>query len=174
MEQGPFYSHFFDDILKKLSINKDEVKNLIDISHSYQPKISTYPKVKMILAKLKKKYHLAMITDGNKSTQKNKINSLDIKKYFTKIVYATGKNMKPNPKAYLTILNHFKLKPEEIIYVGDNPTMDFITPNKMKMTTVRVLTGYFKNLKLNNDHEATFTINNLIEIFDVLSKLQRN
>ena len=114
-----------------------------------------------------------MITDGNKNVQKNKISALGVKKYFIKISYATGKNMKPSPKSYAAILKLLKLKPEQVTYIGDNPSVDFVTPNKMEMPTIRVLTGYFKNLQLDSQHEAIYTINSLTKIFDVLDLLQR-
>ena len=174
IEKGPFYGHFFDDMVEKLSINKNEVKNLIDISHTYKPNtLPLYPEVDYTLKKLQKKYKLAMITDGNEQVQKNKVEALGIKKYFSKIFYATKKNMKPSASGYLAILEQLNLKPDEALYVGDNPKVDFITPNKMNMPTLRVLTGYFKNEKLDSQHEAKHAVYNLEKIFDVLEKLER-
>lgn len=170
MEKGPFYGYFFDDVLEKLSISDDEVRKLISISHSYKPNISTYPGVFTTLTKLKTKYYLAMITDGNENVQKNKINALGVKKFFKKIVY-TGKHMKPDRKGYQMVLNHFNLEAEEAVYVGDNPVVDFITPNKMNMTTIRVLKGYFKDKKAGGRHQSQFKVNNFEEIFTVLNDL---
>jgi len=173
MEKGPFYGHFFDDIVQKLSIDKNEAQKLITTSHSYRPNIRPYPGVLAALDKLQKNYSLAMITDGNEEVQQNKIDALGIEQYFGKILYATENNMKPSPEPYVAVLDHFKLQPEEAIYVGDNPTVDFITPSIMRMMTIRVLSGFFKDIQLDDQHEATYTINNVGEIFDVLGTLQR-
>ena len=170
-EKGPFYGRFFDDMVQKLSIDSDEVQKLIDISHSYQPTISTYPAVPVVLESLKQQYSLAIITDGNVQVQQQKIAALGIEQYFAKIEYATGEHMKPSQKPYDAVLEHFALQPSEAIYVGDNPTVDFVTPNSMGMTTVRVLTGYFQDLQLDHQHEAAHTIQTLDGLSGVMSSL---
>ena len=173
MEKGPFYGHFFDDIAEKLLIDKKEVNELIAITHSYKPAIDAYPGALPVLDELQKKYRLALITDGNENVQRNKIAALGLKEYFTNIFYATGKNMKPNPKGYTTILSHLKLQPNEALYVGDNPHVDFITPNDIGMPCARVMTGYFKDVKMDKGREAKYKIRSLKEIFEVLNKLER-
>ena len=172
MDKGPFYGRFFDDLVEKFSIDKNEVKNLIHISHTHKPSIEPYPHVHDILSKLQKKYNLALITDGNENTQKNKVQALGLEKYFSRIFYATAENMKPSPNAYNAILKHFKLKPEQAVYVADNPNVDFISPNKIKMPSIRVLTGYFKDVNIGSARESTHTMQNIEEIFDVLDELQ--
>jgi putative hydrolase of the HAD superfamily len=43
---------------------------------------------------------------------------------------------KPNPKLYLTALRELDLRPEETMYVGDNPRNDVDPPKRIGMVTV--------------------------------------
>ena len=73
---------------------------------------------------------LGMITDGYKITQRNKLEVLDIEKYFECIVVTDelGKEFwKPHRKPYDIVKESLDLEYNEIVYVGDNVNKDFVT-----------------------------------------------
>ncbi len=75
------------------------------------------------------KEHYAMITDGYASTQWNKIRALHLEKYIGRIIVTGdwGKEYwKPNPRAYLEVQGN--RRPDECIYIADNPQKDFQAP----------------------------------------------
>ena len=41
-------------------------------------------------------------------------------------------------------------------YIGDNPKKDFVNLNPLDVTTIRVLTGEYKNLMVSKKFEAKF------------------
>jgi putative hydrolase of the HAD superfamily len=130
----------FDILLEKMRL-KGNVKELVKIYRAHIPDISLYEDAKEILPKLKGKYKLGIITEGYKKTQENKISVLGIKEYFDVIIiaYADGKAYgKLSTKPFKMALNRIAVKPEECIYVGNDPAKDFLGANKLGIHTVRV------------------------------------
>jgi len=73
---------------------------------------------------LKKHYKLGLITDGNATVQKRKIEALNVRDFFDVIVLSDryGSNMqKPSPSPYQKAMEKLEVKAPEAIYVGDNP-----------------------------------------------------
>lgn len=69
------------------------------------------------------------------------IRHLGLKKYFNYVLCADKlKSGKPNPMIINKILDKFKLKPKQAIYVGDM-VVDLLTGRRAKMKTVIVTTG---------------------------------
>ena len=66
-----------------IELKKEE---LLDIYRKQKPDIELYPGVQNLLAGLKKKYKLGIITDGRPEGQQAKIEALQIEKYFDKII----------------------------------------------------------------------------------------
>ena len=107
----------------------DEIKELVNIYRNHKPNISFYKDVIPFVNQLKtKKIYTGIISDGYLNTQKNKIDALNANDLFDYIILTDelGKEFwKPNPKAFEMMIKKFNLKPEEIIYIGDNPKKDF-------------------------------------------------
>ncbi|HDL74928.1 MAG TPA: HAD family hydrolase, partial [bacterium] len=120
----------FDVLLKKLNLKKINVQKLIKIYRNHYPSsIFLYPDVKKIFKKIKNKFKIGLITDGEKITQKNKIFVLGIEKYFDEILITSilgKKYFKPSKKAFELLLKKFKVLPKESVYIGDNSLKDFI------------------------------------------------
>lgn len=45
---------------------------------------------------------------------------------------------KPDLKAFKLALDFFKADPQEAVYIGDNPSKDFIGPNTLNMRSVKI------------------------------------
>lgn len=68
-----------------------------------------------LLKALQSKYPLIAISNGNANTQ-----SLGIDHYFTKIYHAgKGNKQKPDPDMFHRACEHLKIKPSELLHVGD-------------------------------------------------------
>jgi len=161
----------FTLLLKKLNLPITELKKAIIIYRNHQPKIRLYPDVQKILEYLSKnkKIKLGMISDGIVKTQKNKISALKIRKYFKVILLSDrlGVNCrKPDTKPFSVVLNKLGVKPEEAIYIADNPQKDFIGAKKLGIFTVRIKRkdGLYNQVKINNQNKADFTIFNLKDV----------
>ena len=167
----------FNRVLDKLNIQyeKEDIKELINYYRGHMPDIKLYDDAKYILDTLKAKgIKLGMITDGYKITQRNKLEALNIGDYFEHIVVTDelGREFwKPHQKPYEIIKKKLGLEYENMVYVGDNVSKDFVTANKLGMNTIFINReeGIYKELKYSNEYTAKYTIGSLNEIENMLA-----
>jgi len=166
--------HIFDTALKKYDLyNKNLVDKLVEVYRSNKPNIKLYPGTKSLLSSLKRKYKLALITDGLGYVQRNKVKALEIEKFFDLIIYTDeeGKDKsKPNLYSFRKVLKHFNISLKEAIYIGDDPHKDFIGAKKLGIKTIRVLQGRYKDIRGEKEFEADYNISKLTEIKNLLKK----
>lgn len=167
----------FNRLLDKLNIkyNDEYIKELIHEYRGHMPQIRLYEDAKDILEYLyNTDLKLGIITDGYAVTQRNKLKVLDIEKNFDCIVVTDelGREFwKPHQKPYDIVKNQLCLEYEEMVYVGDNITKDFVTANKLGMTTVFIgrEEGVYFNIQKEDEYKAKYSIGNLKELVKVLN-----
>ena len=164
-----------DIFLKKNKIySKNLVLKCLSAYRNHRPKIKLNSDVNVILSRLKKYGNLYLVTDGNLVVQRNKINALNLKKYFKKTIptHQYGiVNAKPSIYVFKKISTLEKKNVSDIVYVGDNPNKDFIELKKHGAITIRVNQGMFKNLILDEKYMADYEITNLKYLEKILNKL---
>jgi len=171
---GNLWNHFavngrgksFNFILEKLNLKDETVHNLVTIYHNHTPIIKAYEDALYVIKTLKRNYYLAMITDGDKRVQKNKLAALNLEGFFNKIVYTGTKDSenKPSTKPYLQIINSFGVKPNECLCVGDDPTKDFFGAKQLGCITVRILRGENKNKSVPASQDADILVTNFYDL----------
>ncbi len=168
--------HNYDDLWEYLNIDgKNYMPEILEAFHNAQPQIKLFENTENILKKLSDLgYTLSIITDGPIKVQSYKIKKLKIEEYFTKIIYtenfgSTGR--KPSSIAFKTLLSELNTLANECIYVGNDPKRDFIPAKEVGMHSIRILQGEYKKLRLTEDYEAEFEINNVSEIYNILRRL---
>ena len=171
-------SFVFDRTLRHFKLQHLDVQNLIAHYRHHQPKISIKTSTYQVLSELKQKVNLAILSDGNLIVQKNKIASLDLSTLFDFIVLTDqwGQEFwKPHRKAFDYLMESFNLKANEIIYVGDNPSKDFIFGKTVGIYTVQLLSnGIYKNEDYLEGVAPSFQIHNLDELFLILDTINHN
>lgn len=170
-KKGSSYPYLFDDTLMELGLyDKELVKAIVNVFHQSSPEIKLYDGTRDVLLKLKQRYALALITNGNAGMQQRKVRLLGISDIFQEIIYAqvNGKVEKPSSIPYEEALRRLKVTPAEAVYIGDNPHTDFIGARQLGILTVRLLRGEFAELELSEEYEADYKINELSELFSVL------
>lgn len=110
---------------------------------------------------------LALVSGTNKEEfRRQQLNEFGIYPYFSYIDFlphSDTKNFQP-------ILKQFKVKPEEVLVVGDRITSEIKEAKKLGMKTCRVLRGPEKNFVPENELETPdYTIEELIEIIHLFS-----
>jgi putative hydrolase of the HAD superfamily len=154
----------FNNILKINQIyTKKNLNKCISVYRKHNPEINLYKDAEKCIKRFKnfKKY---IVTDGNIIAQRKKIKSLDLHDSFEKIIptYQYGLSYsKPSVNCFQMILKYENSKPENMIYIGDNPHKDFINVKKIGIKTIRILRGSFKDIYLDNEHEADYSFKNL-------------
>lgn len=135
-----------DELLINENCYSEELKNnCLKAYRNQQPNIHLYDGVKDMLKKLVKEgYRLGMITDGRPNGQSAKIKSLDLEKYFDKIIITDELGgldyRKPNPLSYKIMKDYFGFEYHEMCYIGDNINKDFISSKRLHIRSI-----YFDN-----------------------------
>lgn len=166
----------FNDTLDILEIKYKEkdILNLIEIYRNHPPQINLFSDAELLIEELYKKYPLGLITDGYLDAQKNKVEALNLEKYFEKIVLTDelGRdNWKPSIFPYEIIKRYFNVEHNELVYIGDNATKDFITANKLGWTTIHVVrdSGEYKHRQVEPAYRAQFEVQSLLKVINILN-----
>ena len=123
----------FKHLSSKYSIEKEL---LLAMYREHKPDIKVTPKILNLLRKIKNSSgKLALLTDGRSSTQRNKLDALNIKNIFDYISISEEINAKkPSLKGFQIIEDKFNAK--RYYYIGDNLNKDFKAPKKLKWKTI--------------------------------------
>jgi len=170
----------FNRLLDSLNIKytNDYIITLVDEYRRHIPEIKLYKDADYIITYLyKKEMKLGIITDGYKIAQRNKLKALNIDRYFDCIIVTDelGKEYwKPHRKSYDLVKDKLGIEYEEMIYVGDNITKDFITPNKLGINTVLISRngGIYSNI--NVEIEEIYKPNHYVTTLVDIKKLIDN
>jgi len=166
----------FDTLLRYLGLYTEEkVRLLVYLYRSHRPTIHLYEDVLPTLECLRRYgTRLGIITDGMASVQRNKIAALGLNNLFDVIVCTDelGKECwKPSTIPYKIALELLEAPPSEAVYVGDDPSKDFLAPNSMGMLTIQVNRQTYQNLKQESIPEvaaAGFVIKRLKQILPII------
>lgn len=134
----------FNRVLEVFNVDytKEEIIDLINIYRNHKPEIEFYDDVIPTLKELKDKgIKVGIITDGYKETQRRKLDALKCNELFDEIIITDelGREFwKPHEKPYKMMAEKLGVELNEMAYIGDNVAKDFITANKIGVTTVCV------------------------------------
>ena len=165
----------FNVLLEKLILRDVEVVNLTEIYRKHKPNIHLYPDAEASLRDLKGCFKLGLITDGWQETQENKISAFNLRQYFDAIIIndiLSKEYWKPSKKPFQAMLSKLEVRASEAVYIGDNPLKDFIGAKELGILTIRVRRGdgEYDSVELDDEHEANYTIPNLLFLKELLSE----
>ncbi len=159
------------------------VQDLVRIYREHSPAIKVPEAMKELINSIKENnIFLGAISDGDYTSQTNKIAALGLKNLFDEIVLTDtwGKEFwKPHSRAFEFLENRFGLNPDQILYIGDNPKKDFIAPNIRGWLTIRLLLPGQLNYndryiqKKAEPHYIVYSIQELSKVLRCNLKLQR-
>jgi putative hydrolase of the HAD superfamily len=168
---GPSHPRLFNSVLCQHGIyDSYRVQTLVRMYHDYVGPLEVYPGVQSLLRRLRVRFPLFLITDGNAVMQRRKIERLGIGPLFQVVVFSAehgGGLSKPNDAPFLNALRQLQRTPSDCVYVGDNPGCDVAGAARAGMRTVRVLTGPFR-AESSTGTEADFTIDSVTNIEKIL------
>jgi len=133
----------FNAALDDLGLPYDDalIAQLIEVYRSHRPDLTLPAESRLVLDRLKQSHRLALLTDGYLPAQRLKVLALGIEPDFEAIVYTEelGRTYwKPSPVGFETLIERLDVTAEQMVYVGDNETKDFIAPNALGMLTVQL------------------------------------
>jgi putative hydrolase of the HAD superfamily len=168
----------FDRLLADFGLDSEgEVEFLVELYRSHKPDIHLYNDVIPALKLLRHiGIRMGIVTDGLDSVQRKKVAALGLESLFDTIVYSDElgkKYWKPSPTPYQTALNRLRVSPSEAAYVGDDPSKDFISPNRMGMLTIQIKRqqqpDYIADAST-EEANASYTVSSLLEILPIIGK----
>jgi len=167
----------FDDVLRSFGWLDTEkmVQQLVQIYREHRPQIQLFAEAPQILDSLYGRHLLGLLTDGYLVTQQNKVVALELHRWFAHILCteALGRAYwKPSPVPYEKLAAQANRRPQQCVYVGDNPNKDFVTARLLGWRTVRVRregTEHFA-ATLDKAYEAEVEIGSLAEVQECISK----
>lgn len=158
--------------LKEIGIDDEQLGHKLaetfPIKRKKHPYIyeDTYP----VLNQLKDHYRLLLLTNGSPSLQKTKLSlTPELIPYFEQIVisgdYGKGK---PDSGIFHHALSLMELNTNEVIMVGDNLNTDILGANRVGIQSIWIN----REQKERNHIVPSFEINNLNELFSILTELE--
>ena len=179
-ELNELYNSNHSNIIDRFLSNRSQFaiyrEVLIEKYRYHSPTINLKDEVKQLLDWTKSIFHIGLITDGNSITQKNKVKALGLENYFEQIVYTDELGLgysKPHPKGFQVIMDHFNVNENEVVFVADNPSKDFLIKKDIKLTTVQLIlkNGIYKSLDYEDGLIPDHIVQTYGELRDVLEKL---
>ncbi|QNK58378.1 HAD family hydrolase [Paenibacillus sp. PAMC21692] len=163
----------FNDVLIHYNLySESAVKRCLSTYRLHMPNISLLPDAVDALQILAG-HSVYIVTDGNKVVQHNKILALGLYGRVTKcyITHRYGRHhSKPSPYCFHQIAKRENVRPQEIVYIGDNPNKDFVGIKPYGYQTVRILRGAFKDVRMSEAYNAEFEINTLNELLPLIAR----
>ncbi|NOU66732.1 HAD-IA family hydrolase [Paenibacillus sp. LMG 31461] len=164
---GQGRGHIFDEMLRHFNgYSKKHVHQCVQAYRTHTPEITLDPAAERCLERFKD-YPVYIVTDGNKMVQHNKLRALCLYEriQFCFVTHRYGiKHAKPSPYCFEKIAKWEEVKPEEIVYIGDNPAKDFIGIKALGFRTVRIMQGNHKDVEKEEKYEAHVRISSLDEL----------
>lgn len=160
-----------DELLRELG-REQEKTQCLDIYRSHKPSIHLYDGVAEIIDALKEKgIKVGIITDGRPEGQRNKLEALGLNVDDVIITDELGgiQFRKPCDIAFRIMMTRWRLNPQDIIYVGDNPAKDFQAPQQLGMRSL-----WIKNADGIYSHNYNSGFNTGTRTIEDLSSLLRD
>lgn len=152
------------------------VAECVNIYRHHKPHISLFPFTSRVLEQYQGIEPMYLVTDGHKIVQQNKIEALKLEPIFKKtfITHRFGiRHAKPSLHCFEIIRRTERCEWSDMVYVGDNPTKDFVNLNRVGAMTVRVRTGSHATVMALPGYEARAKISDLDSLPVILDEWKR-
>lgn len=141
--ESPQRSRAFDVLLTERGLNgqRELLDRMILCYRNHTPNIRLFPDAIEVLERLRGRVRLGLITDGRADGQWRKIRALGLSEKFDEIIvtceFGDGYS-KPHPRAFKEMAARLGVAHNACVYVGDNPSKDFVAPNALGWRTIQV------------------------------------
>jgi HAD superfamily hydrolase (TIGR01549 family) len=135
----------FDKLIQKLGLEQELKTEFLSILRTNRPKrkMPVYPQIAKLFSELQtEKKRIYVITNGNVTQQKNKVENIKWGKFRKSIhlIYANETKPKPSPESFNALRRKININPKECVYIGDaesdrifakNSKIEFIHPDQL-------------------------------------------
>jgi putative hydrolase of the HAD superfamily len=121
-----------------------QVEALVSAYRAHRPRIMPGTGVVALLRCWRERgYRMGLLSDGPLACQQEKVAAIGLKPLFAPVVLTDrwGREFwKPHPRGYQQFEAAWGLAPGQLVYIGDNPDKDFVTPRRRGWHTIRLRT----------------------------------
>ncbi len=129
--------------------------------------LQLYPDSLPTLTSLQKSYGLSLLANGPSDMQRQKIEDLQIAKYFKHIIIAGEAGYsKPDPEIFQILIDKYAIPPSEILYVGNSQKRDVTGAHRAGLKIAWVNRN--KEIRNPETPKPHFEISNLSELLSIL------
>ena len=173
--EGIEFQSVFDDILRELIGEVDHkilAAGIVAYRRAREASLVLYPHVRVALFELMKRgIRLAVVSDAPRKEAWLRLCYLQLHHMFDKVLTFddTGER-KPSPTPFQQVLDHFRVRPDQALMVGDWPERDITGAAKLGITTVFARYGdTFGTVESGAEYDITDVID-VVEIVDTLNR----
>lgn len=157
---------FLDYLVDLVGLSEDQKIELLWVYRLHFPQITLRDDAKAFIERLEKTTHpVVILTDGRSVTQRNKLAALGLGA-IPAFISSEWDGTKPSIGRFLEIQKKFEA--EQYIYVGDNPSKDFIAPNRLGWISVGVRNNgrhiHSQEIAKDDLNQPTYWVSSLNEI----------
>jgi putative hydrolase of the HAD superfamily len=150
------------------------IRALVSAYRNHLPSIRMFGDVATVLPELGQQGRLALLTDGYLPPQRLKVKALGVDALCDPVIYTEemGRHCwKPAPDAFISLEQLCRARPEECIYIGDNPAKDFVAPRLRGWQSVRVRRSGTEHahVKASREQEANFEVTDFWQLRRLLA-----
>ena len=157
----------FDRLVERHDLPAALVPDLVEAYHDHRGPLEPYPEAEAVLARLRDRYPLGLVTDGRNG--RGKLGRLGLEGYFDAVVVTHDRDFaKPADEAFEAVAAGLGVEPTAAVYVGDHPELDVVGPKRLGMGTVRVRRGRFAELPSRDDAPPDVEVDRLEAVVDLL------
>jgi len=152
--------------------SRGRVRDCVRVYRNHRPDIELFPAGRRMIERYRPRGPLYLVTDGHKIVQRNKVDSLGLWQEFQRVFITHRFGVaaaKPSTYCFERIRAEAGCDWSEMVYVGDNPTKDFVNLNPLGALTIRVLTGVHRAVPALPGYDAVSTIADLDALPEALA-----
>ena len=140
-----------------------------------EAEVRLFPKTLEILRELSAEHTVCLLSDsdGARSIKLRRLEQLGVLPYMDAVFTtdAVGHN-KPHPRAFLQVLEHYRMSAEQAVMIGDNPPVDLQTAHELGIHTIWVQQGATTHLRRQNYAYVDVELETLEGLQATLSQLE--
>ncbi len=172
-DKGIEFQKVFDHVLHELLGEVDHralAAGIVAYRRAKEAALVLYPHVTMTLMELTKRgVRLAVVSDAPRQEAWLRLCYLQLHHMFDFVsTFDDAGEFKPSPVPFQKALDHFGVRPDEAIMVGDWPERDITGGDQLGMTTVFARYG---NTFGTTDSGATYEIDHVYQLIEIVDRL---
>ncbi len=169
IEHQTIFQPFLEKIMGKVDY-KIMAAGIVAYRKMKSATLMTYPDVKKVLSRIKKRYKLAILSDAPVLQAWTRLMEMGLENLFDVVVtYDDTKKSKPHPKPFITTIKKLGIRPEEAVMIGDSLMRDVKGAKRLGIKTI--FASYGNTSVKRTGIEPDAEIKNIKDIPGVLKRL---